>query len=288
MTYHQKYARRRKRKIFASFMLLVSTVTLVTFVIIAFLGNQVGRYTVQLKSNNTQLTMDYSRDFTRPTTLLRAENVERIYPIMADSLPDDEEIDNMAGSHNGEYRDPLDQHVYSLYFAYTFFIKNVGDTPVDYQIWMRLRTTTYDSPDVIPLEEYVRVRIYENRDDDDMIEKTHASRTLAKRTNQLIYKEDNEPEYRECIARTSGDNKTCLADKPINAERAEEFLNLQEITRYDVTYFPPEAVMRYTIVIWLEGDDPDCRGQIPQNASLEFSMDISSFTESDTSSSSQS
>jgi hypothetical protein len=59
-------------------MLLVSTVTLVTFVIIAFLGNQVGRYTVQLKSNNTQLTMDYSRDFTRPTTLLRDENVERI------------------------------------------------------------------------------------------------------------------------------------------------------------------------------------------------------------------
>jgi hypothetical protein len=42
--------------------------------------------------------------------------------------------------------------------------------------------------------------------------------------------------------------------------------------------------MRYTVVVWLEGDDPDCGGQIPSNASLEFSMDISSFSEDESSS----
>ena len=283
MTYTEKYARKRRRKIFASFMLLVSTIALVTFIMIAFIGNEVGRYTIQLKSNNTQLTMDYSRDFTRPTTLLRAESLEKVYPIMSDSLPDDDEIDNQAGSHNGEYRDPYGEFVHSLYFAYTFFVKNTGETPADYQVWIRLKTSTSANPEEVPIEEYVRVRVYENRDYGEEAALTHENQTFAKRTNQLIYDEYDQPIYRECIARTSDDYKTCSADKPINAVRAEEFLNIQEITRYEIEAFPPEAVMRYTIVIWLEGDDPDCQGQIPQDASLEFSMDISSFTEEDTS-----
>lgn len=285
MTAHQTYARRRRRRILASFMLMVSTITLVILVLIAFLGSEVGRYTIQLKSNNTQLTMDYDREFDTPTTLLRAESLEKVYPIMADSLPDDEEIDNLPGSHNGEYRDQYDQFVYSLYFAYTFFVKNVGDTPVDYHVWIRLVTSDSPNPLETPIEEYVRVRVYENRDDVAAEEMTHNSRTLAKRTQQLIYDEFNQPEYRECVARTSTDFATCTADKPINAVRAEEFVNVSEITRYDVEAFPPEAVMRYTIVFWLEGDDPDCQGQIPADAALEFSMDISSFTESTTSSS---
>ncbi|MFA5236000.1 MAG: hypothetical protein WC399_04090, partial [Bacilli bacterium] len=212
-------------------MLLVSTIAIVTFVLIAYLGNEVGRYTIQLKSNNTQLTMDYSRDFTRPTTLLRADSLEKVYPIMADSLPDDEEIDNQAGSHNGEYRDQYDEFVYSLYFAYTFFVKNTGDTPADYQVWVRLKTST--STEEVPIDEYVRVRIYENRDDETVETMTHTSRTMAKRTNQVLYDEEDQPEYRECIARRSDDNKTCLADKSINAQRADEFLNVQDITRYD-------------------------------------------------------
>ncbi len=284
MTYTEKYAARRRRRIFASFMLLVSTIAIVTFVLIAYLGNEVGRYTIQLKSNNTQLTMDYSRDFTRPTTLLRADSLEKVYPIMADSLPDDETIDNQAGSHNGEYRDQYDDFVYSLYFAYTFFVKNTGDTPADYQVWVRLKTSTSGNPDEVSIDEYVRVRIYENRDDETVETMTHDSRTLAKRTNQIIYDEENQPEYRECVARTSDDYETCVANKSINAQRAEEFLNVQEITRYEITGFAPLAVMRYTVVVWLEGDDPDCRGQIPTNASLEFSMDISSFSEEESSS----
>lgn len=284
MTISEKYAKRRKRRIFASFMLLVSTITLVIFVTIAFLGNEVGRYTIQLKSNNTQLTMDYSRDFTRPTTLLRAESLEKVYPIMADSLPDDDEIDNFPGSHNGEYRDEYNEFVYSLYFAYTFYVKNLGDAPVDYEVWVRLETSISGNSEEVPLEEYVRVRVYENLDDPEGT-LTHNSRTLAKRTNQLIYDEYNQPEYRECVARTSTDYQTCEAEKEINAVRADEFLNVQEITRYEVTDFPPEAVMRYTVVMWLEGDDPDCKGQIPTDASLEFAMDISSFAQSETSSS---
>lgn len=283
MTAAEKYGRRRKRRIFASFMLMVSTVALVFFIVIAFLGNEVGRYTIQLKSNNTQLTMDSSRDFTKPTTLLRAESLEKVYPIMADSLPDDEEIDNLPGAHNGEYRDQNDQFVYSLYFAYTFFVKNVGDTPVDYNVWIRLRTSTAYNAAEVPIEEYVRVRVYENRDDVETM--THDSRTMAKRTNQIIYDDLNQPEYRECVARTTNDYKTCIGDKAINAVRANEFLNVSEITRYDVSFFPPQAVMRYTVVMWLEGDDPDCQGQIPTDATLEFSMDISSFTESNSSSS---
>jgi hypothetical protein len=107
---------------------------------------------------------------------------------------------------------------------------------------------------------------------------------LAKRTNQIIYDDVNQPEYRECVARRSDDYETCVANKSINAQRAEEFLNVQEITRYEITGFAPLAVMRYTVVVWLEGDDPDCRGQIPTNASLEFSMDISSFSEEESSS----
>lgn len=107
------------------------------------------------------------------------------------------------------------------YIAYTFFVENQGNEVLDY---------TYEVivDDVIKnVDEAIRIRIYRN---DDYV-------TYAKR-NHL----DNKPET-----------------KPFETEPFTDIKESPNTIIYEkVEGLKPEDMDRITVVIWLEGDDPDC------------------------------
>lgn len=268
------YVAKRKRRLAAKLVAMITSITLVTFVIIAYLGSTVGRYTISLEQDRIQMTMSQDNGFSRPTTLLRATNLTKAYPISVDSLPSHEVLDAGEGSHNGVRLDEYGKFVSDIYFAYTFYVKNLSDLPVDYGVHLKLKTSASTVTDAVPVADYVRIRFYENRVNEG--NQTHNYSTYAKRTNLVVYDENEQPEYRECISITNPD-KTCSAGFVENIGRASEFYSLDSIAKYTHYGLPSQEVVRYTIVIWLEGNDPDCFGVTPQGASMEFSMNILSL-----------
>lgn len=278
MVFPTEYAHKRKRKTIVAFILLASQFMIVVFVIISFLGSSVGRYTVSLEPNRAALTLAIDNSFTDQTTLLRATSLDSARAESVDFLPDHDVLDNATGqgSHNGNIFDLDGNILYSNYFAYTFYIKNLGNTSIDYQVNMALLQDKNIIDGAMPIEDYVRIRLYQNMESTSEV--THNYRSFAKTTNYIIFDTDNNRINGECIGNAlKTPPYTCSASKPENSARAEEFVTSSEITTYDYLQFLPGEVIRYTIVIWLEGDDPDCTFLPPTGASMEFGMNISAL-----------
>lgn len=279
MIYPTEYAQSKKRRKIAAIVSASSALTIAVFVVISYLGTNVGRYTVELEQNRASLTISTNENFTKKTSLLRATNLDAARAESVDYLPAHELLDaeHGSGSHNGDVYDEDGILLYSTYFAYTFFLKNQGDSPVDFTATLSLNQNQNIIEGAIPIEEYIRVRLYENIVGEEV---THQYRTFAKTTNYTIYDEDNNRVNGECIGNgLSVAPYTCSASKPENSARAEVFESSSSIVNYTYSRLAPEVVVRYTIVIWLEGDDPDCTFLPPTGASLEFGMVISALLE---------
>ena len=104
------------------------------------------------------------------------------------------------------------------YIAYTFFIENQGSNVINYHYEVIM-------DDVIKnVDEAVRIRIYRNGE-----AKTYAKRNFL----------DNEPEQDTVpFADIKGSEKTIIMEK--------------------VADFKPDDLDRITVLVWIEGDDPDC------------------------------
>lgn len=129
-------------------------------------------------------------------------------------------MDNIDGRTIPEnvHKEAEGSHNGKNYIAYTFFVENQGDQVLEYFYEVII-------DDVIKnVDEAIRIRIYRN---DEYV-------TYAKR-NHL----DNKPE-----------------------KNTEPFKNIKEspdtIILEKVEDFKPNDIDRYTVVIWIEGPDPDC------------------------------
>ncbi len=277
MIYPTEYAQTKKRRKIAAIVSAASALTIATFVIISYLGTNIGRYTVELEQNRASLTISTDESFTKRTSLLRASNLEAARAESVDYLPAHEILDDEhgLGSHNGDVYDEDGILLYSTYFAYSFFLKNQGNAPVDFSATLSLSQSENIIQGAIPIEEYVRVRLYENTVGENV---THNYRTFAKTTNYAIYDDNNTRINGECVGNgLSVPPYTCSASKPENSVRAEVFESSNNIVDYTFLHLDPDVIIRYTIVIWLEGDDPDCTYLPPVGASMQFGMVISAL-----------
>ncbi len=104
------------------------------------------------------------------------------------------------------------------YIAYSFYVENQGNEILNYHYEVVV-------DDVIKnVDEAIRIRIYRNGED-----VTYAKRNFL----------DNEPE------------ENTVPFKEI--KNAEGTIILEKISD-----FKPDDLDRYTVLVWLEGDDPDC------------------------------
>ena len=108
------------------------------------------------------------------------------------------------------------------YLAYTFYIKNVGTETIDVQFNVRI-TDLYKN-----MDDAIRVLIIE----DDMI-------------YRMYKKPDHIPH-----------------NYPSEIPNGIHFIDNKTVCEEEIKNFRPNQIKKFSIVIWLEGEDPDCNNEL--------------------------
>ncbi len=202
----------------------------------SMLYRQYGSFTVNVDLADRSvyaLSLSEHPDFNTASERLNFKAGREITNISADDLPLD--LDTRDGEHSGDN-----------YVAYTFYAKNVGKEPVKCEWEIYIKSMTMD------IEKAVRVRVY---------------------TGDVIKSGDPLPPP---DARRYTDYARAATDGVGDGTGAEpgttRFYSSRIICRDTVQDFEVGDMLKYTVVIWLEGDDPDCLDSILGG---QFKLDMS-------------
>lgn len=264
----QTLIKKRRRRRIAAIVGGVSGVLMLTFGIIAFLGQYVGTFTVALRNNEKIEMSCYDNDELKsPTTFLRLGNVPSLTLYTASSINNHEEIDTARNDYTyGAKRDQSGNVKYLNYLKYTFYIKNVGETDIDYTF--NINVTENIAPDSIDydLTDLARVRLYEH----DYADNTHDYTTYARESLRPRVDEEGRQTYKKPIAGELGTETYCgFAD--------ESFVSKNTLVSIPRTNFKPGDIKRYTVVLWLEIEDEKVTGTQPTGCLLKLGAEFISY-----------
>lgn len=201
-TLWQRIKEKRINVLIAALIFIVFCVFL-----IAALQREVGTFTITTPRRDMialGLVLSDEPEFRRPRHELRSDPVYDMWNITETDLPAD--IDNIDGSHNGDD-----------YLAYTFYVKNISNSPVLY-------TAAADIADMyLAVDDAMRTKVYYN---DKPVVYAKRARSGDPEPNTTPFVSDT------CMVR--------MTDLPLG----------------------PGEVDKFTFVVWLEGNDPECINNI--------------------------
>lgn len=278
--YEIRYVNKRIRRIAAAIVGGVSATVVSVFSIVAFLGRFVGTFTVSLDNANVALTLSEQSSFARRETFLHVDTLPVFGETTYFDLDDDEVIDNEETPYlyGGEV-DPDTGEVTRLnYFKYTFFVKNVGNVSARYQLRINIIDNQL-SEGGDDISDTMRVMLYSNLGNGSAHNKTvYAKRAERNRQNpnrsNSIEDPDYEIERREPISITEDEAKAIGVPFP---GYAEMFVSDTVIAMTSVDNFVVNEVMRYTLVMWLEGYDGNSIGHAPESAKIKIGVEINAY-----------
>lgn len=218
-----------------------------------------GHFTISLDEDlfKEGFVISETADFKNPTTYLFATPAEDVPCISINDIPLD--VDEYEGEHNDKY------------FAYTFFVRNEGESTVDYVWSMDLNSESKS------LSNAAWVMIFEDGKMRFYAEPNHADRAEA-----LPAFDDNSRGYvnPEIVALCVNQAEQCelirqRGDLGYYRLIPYEFLTESRVAEGGQELVKPMDVHKYTIVIWLEGDDPDCdNDMIGGHVGMEFNIEL--------------
>ncbi|MFP4177890.1 MAG: hypothetical protein ACLFTZ_03915, partial [Acholeplasmataceae bacterium] len=193
--------------------------------IITFYGQNTGNFTMSLDEDAAERGIELSVDssFADPTTRLMMESVEDAKD-MTYAWIDFEGIRETDGQFVDI--DPVTGNINNRYIAYSFYLRNSGLETVDIDYYTRISEVLND------MDEAVRFLIIE----DDEIER--------------MYQKPDEPD--------DEGNPPTYYQMP----EGNEFESSAVVFRERIINFKPNDVKRFSVVIWLEGQDPDTTDDI--------------------------
>lgn len=178
-------------------------------------------------------------DFANATTHLFCTPAESVPCISIRHIPMD--VDQIDGQHNDSY------------FAYTFYIRNEGKSIVDYAWSMQLNSESRNLASAlwVMVFEDGQMLIYARPDADGVAEALPARDDNSRGYLDLdIMQFAKDPGQFEVITEKEGFAYYRVI--PISFETEDIVAQGQQ------TAVAPGDVHKYTVVIWIEGDDPDC------------------------------
>lgn len=215
------------RKIIPPFV-AAALVLLILVYIISLLFSRIGSFTISVKdfgNNEYSLSLAEHDDFKRPVSRLVADQVKEADNISYISLPAD--INDEDGSKNGDN-----------WLAYTFYIKNTGTKECNFKYTLLITRAT------LGIDSAVRIRVYFNRD------------YYKSSTGEKLYSNEF-TEYAKPKTGGGGAPEVDPGDRVM-----QNFVSDDIILEKQIDNFGVNDIARVTIVIWLEGDDPDCTDDI--------------------------
>ncbi len=221
------------------FILISILITGAIYGILSFIEFNTFRISVD-RSGTTFLSLSESYDFTNPTNVLSVKGPREMDNIAFEMLPIDDFLAR-EGNHNGD-----------SYIATSFFLMNSGANALEYAETIKL-THSYRN-----LDAAVRILVIKTLYVQDSLGNLEPGlpeyRVYAKLGS------NGEPEY------VSGGDHV-IPDYVTNPNRGDNYgepwLTIPFLSSTSVVenfYYPmdPGEKIRYTIVVWLEGTDPDC------------------------------
>lgn len=299
------YIRKKKRRLALWTLVGITGAGVLALGIIAFLGQNFGTFTVKLV-NDEDATLEMgtvlkineqkATGINSPTTYLDAQGTSAVKLIAADELPEDSILDADLTSDNETQVRGLKEEArrkvalddssedgtfQDVYFAYTFYLRNVSLDQVTYQISFKatdniLPSNLYDDKGnevSVSLEKFIRIRVYENIYTDSASLVKHSQKTYA---------------YPASIVggNTAEIVSSLTAIRPENREFCNNFIDIDTSTHLFTVFndqeqgntrtLKGEQIVRYSVVMWFEGNDKDTEGgaTMPRDGSLAFGIDI--------------
>lgn len=226
-------------------LLLLSSVVLIMAIAgIGLLAAMRGHFTISMSDEMFKegFTISEHPEFIGTTSHLFATPATDVPCISIVDIP--ENVDEIDGEHNGRY------------FAYTFYLRNEGQNEADYRWELR-----FNSESEIAAATWMmlfadgEMTIYAKAADNGEAE------ALPGRENQdfgylkapLYDKAIDKSQY-EIVAEVGGLTYWRVVPKPFVGDGVAAVGERNDVQ--------PGEVHKYTIVVWLEGDDPDCTNDL--------------------------
>ncbi len=280
--------RRRRRRRIAALVSLICSIGVTALIIVAFLGQYTGTFTVSLTNSSVKLSLSEKANFENPRTYLRIDQLnlfeEYTYVNIVNKDLDDEDKDYTVGEETVEIRDK-DGNVTETkqvlnYLKYTFYVGNIGSKAAYYDMKINLLECTQSTDGTgRRLDDTLRVMVYENDIDDPDNTGEHNVDVYAKEsTRRGNVDKEGEGTYREFIS--SMPNRTEKGF--VEDERhplAISFESEKTIKTYSRGGFHAGQIRRYTLVSWLEGEDQDSGNKTgaPVGATLKLGVEITAY-----------
>ncbi len=213
-------------------ILTIAAVFLLIFGIAAYQENN-GNFTINLNLYDRRrgLTLSEDAGMTRLSSKLYATPLQQAEPITMDTDQGAQSIDwsiidaeGSRGANNGEH-----------HIVYTFYLKNVGEQTFNYAVSLDILSKARG------VEKATWVAVYR-----DSIYYGHPS-NIRLRTIYALESQTQE----DGIERGEYNPDSVYADAKFESER------LVFSDRRNA--FSPGETHKYTVVIWLEGEDPECK-----------------------------
>lgn len=269
----QEYVKKRKRKKAAAIVSAVGAAGTSALAIVSFLGRFVGTFTVTLNTGVVKLALSEQASFSSQTSYLHVSEIKTFEEytfsdvLNKTNIIDNEQSDYLIGAN---YNVNNDEVVSMNYFKYTFFVKNVGEKPCRYDFKVKIIQND-PSKDGRYIDNLIRVMLYSNDEGDGK----HDYKVYAKKSSGINYDLDGKETQQEYIS-----------IPPSKADAAHPFPGFAEMFESDQTIctipvpnFEVDAIKRYTIVTWVEGEDPQSIPTLeaPEGANLKLGVEINAY-----------
>ena len=294
------YVKKRKRKKVVAILTAFASMGIGTLVLVSFLGRFVGTFTVSLDSGSVKLSLAEQIDFEDSTSYLKIDSLPSFDLSTFLSLPKAEVIDSDASSYTDAIKTDSRGNSSMDYFKYTFYVKNESNIAVDYDLKVNL-TKNVPSEDGRYLDTLLRVLVYDN----DANSEEHAYTVYAKKSdtpNKTYGFEEGEITYKEYLSydgqwdndfgeRDAGGNLIKDSDGNVIYNEAslqnfldKKFTGFAEMFQSDnvIATIPArnllkDEIRRYTLVVWLEGEDQQAKGNPPEGGNLKLGVTINAY-----------
>ena len=274
--YDQLLVKKRRRRRIAALVSLISGIGISSLVLVSFLGRFTGTFTVKLANSSVKLSLSDKESFENPTSYLSIEKLDLFEETTYTALPKQEILDNEETPYNeGSYTNDKGEAV-MRYLKYTFYVMNMGGKTAKYDLKVTLvdRNKSTDGTERT-LDDTLRIMIYENDVVEDTSgEKYHTTGIFAKEAAEYNIDKEGNRTRREFVS-----TYPYLNEEDDDHPLATSFENSSVVTTYTRGGFLQGQNRRYTLVVWLEGEDPQSEylKEAPVGASIKLGVEITAY-----------
>lgn len=247
----------------ASLLGALAALLLATFAL-SWLGQIRGHFTINLSDGMFRegFSLSATADFANPTSHLYATPAVDVPCISIKQIPED--VDRHDGEHNADY------------FAYTFYTRNEGDNSTSYRWTVALNSESLHVSTAawVMIFEDGQMAFYAKRNADGNAEALPPMNDNTRGYSQVPtsqFLKDPDGQF-QAVASRGALTYYRVIPKPYESDLVVATGEMHDVL--------PQEIHKYTVVIWLEGDDPDCTDElIGGHVGLE--MDIRLMDEDD-------